>query len=370
VTKSANDAATALGEFLGGSEEKFAQMATAKARQLGMGSTTFRNAHGLPNSRQVTTARDMARLGIALREHFPHHYSIFQTRSFTYGKQTFGNHNRLLGTVRGVDGIKTGFINASGFNLVTSVSDNGRLIVGVVMGGRTGASRNAQMQKLVAENLPKASRGGGGNLIARSGPSPLLAANGGFSLPERGPVPTLRDPVEVRLATAYAPTTAVEALAAFPVPDSRPVVGRAALAETLRAQQTAAASVPPVGLPSAPLPPAPVQQAAVQHAALAPQAVDSVTTASTATDASSMPSGWVVQVAAMPEESAAMAFLNEAQGRTGGAIAAARPFTVAFVNGGARLYRARFGGFAGKDQAWAACEALKKKGYGCWATEQ
>ena len=135
VTKSANDSATAIAEHLGGSEEGFARMMTAKARKLGMTGTIFRNANGLPNAAQHSTARDMAILGIALREHFPQYYSYFSTRSFKYGKQRMANHNRLLGRVKGVDGIKTGYTRASGFNLVSSVSDGNRRIVAVVMGG-------------------------------------------------------------------------------------------------------------------------------------------------------------------------------------------------------------------------------------------
>lgn len=158
VTKSANDAATALGEFLGGSEAGFAKMATGKARTLGMNSTTFRNAHGLPDPGQVTTAADMARLGMALRSRFPHHYDIFETRSYRFGKTTLRSHNRLVGSVEGVDGIKTGFINASGFNLVTSVRRDGRSVVAVVLGGRTAASRDAHMRALLQRHLPLASR--------------------------------------------------------------------------------------------------------------------------------------------------------------------------------------------------------------------
>jgi len=134
VTRSANDIATALGEYLGGSEARFAKMMTAKARSLGMSKTTYRNANGLPNTAQMTTARDQARLGIALRQHFPQYYGYFSTRSFKFGKQVIGNHNRLLGAVRGVDGIKTGYTRAAGFNLVTSVQADGRSLVGVVIG--------------------------------------------------------------------------------------------------------------------------------------------------------------------------------------------------------------------------------------------
>ncbi|EHS54062.1 peptidase S11 D-alanyl-D-alanine carboxypeptidase 1, partial [Rhizobium sp. PDO1-076] len=162
VTRSANDVATALGEFLGGSEQRFGQMMTAKARNLGMTKTTYRNAHGLPNTAQMTTARDQARLGIALRQHFPQYYGYFSTRSFKFGKQVIGNHNRLLGNVRGVDGIKTGYTRAAGFNLATSAEADGRSIVAVVLGGKSGASRDATMRKLVAAYLPKASGSRGG----------------------------------------------------------------------------------------------------------------------------------------------------------------------------------------------------------------
>ena len=122
VTKSANDSAAAIAEFLGGSEDGFARMMTAKARKLGMTGTVFQNASGLPDPGQHSTARDLAILGIALREHFPQYYGYFSTRSFTYGRQRMANHNRLLGRVKGIDGIKTGYTRASGFNLVSSVA--------------------------------------------------------------------------------------------------------------------------------------------------------------------------------------------------------------------------------------------------------
>ena len=170
VTKSANDAATALGELLGGSEDGFARMMTTKARQLGMTGTIFRNANGLPNPAQRSTARDMATLGIALREHYPQYYSYFSTRSFKYGKQRLANHNRLLGRIKGVDGIKTGYTRASGFNLVSSVSDGDRRVVAVVMGGQSAKSRDNHMAELIRTWLPKAStRRGGGDLVAKAG---------------------------------------------------------------------------------------------------------------------------------------------------------------------------------------------------------
>ncbi|MDZ7823775.1 MAG: D-alanyl-D-alanine carboxypeptidase family protein [Ahrensia sp.] len=168
VTKSANDVAAAVAEHLGRTETNFAVMMTQKARSIGMKSTTFKNASGLPNSLQVSTARDMARLGIALQEHFPREFKYFSTREFNYGRSRMANHNKLLGRVKGVDGIKTGYTRASGYNLVSSVNTDGRSIVGVVMGGKSGAARNAQMTQLIAQYLPKASRRGNGNLIAKA----------------------------------------------------------------------------------------------------------------------------------------------------------------------------------------------------------
>lgn len=176
VTKSANDAATAIGEFLGGSEVGFARLMTQKARQLGMTSTTFRNANGLPDTAQKTTARDMARLGLALRDHHPGYYSYFNTRSFKYKGRRFGNHNHLLGRVKGVDGIKTGYTNASGFNLVSSVEAQGRSIVAVVMGGHTVRSRDARMKRLISRCLAKASNGPDRFRIDRGGESALVAS--------------------------------------------------------------------------------------------------------------------------------------------------------------------------------------------------
>jgi D-alanyl-D-alanine carboxypeptidase len=158
IVRSANDVAAAVGEHIGGTEAQFAQMMTDKARQLGMRDTTFRNASGLPDSQQVTTARDMALLSMALRGHFPDQYRYFSQRDFTYRGTVIRGHNKLIGTVDGVDGIKTGFIRASGFNLATSVSRDGRRIVAVVMGGTSGDSRNAHMAQLIETFLPRASR--------------------------------------------------------------------------------------------------------------------------------------------------------------------------------------------------------------------
>lgn len=149
VTKSANDATTVLAEAVGGSETAFARKMTQKAKALGMYRTEFHNSTGLPHDRQVTTARDMAILAQALYANFPDRTHYFATPEFRWGKNRYNNHNRLLGTYRGVDGIKTGYTNASGFNLVTSVRRNGRHLYAVVLGGQTSYSRDQKMRNLL-----------------------------------------------------------------------------------------------------------------------------------------------------------------------------------------------------------------------------
>ncbi|MBI3700327.1 MAG: serine hydrolase [Afipia sp.] len=157
VTRSANDAAVVIAEAIGGSEEAFAKEMTRKARALGMSKTTYKNSSGLPDDDQITTARDQATLGRAIQDRFPKYYRYFATDAFNYRGRVIRNHNRLIGRVEGVDGIKTGYTRASGFNLVTSMKRGNRFMVGVVLGGRSGGSRNAIMRNLLAEHLDEAS---------------------------------------------------------------------------------------------------------------------------------------------------------------------------------------------------------------------
>ena len=151
-------------------------MMTAKARKLGMTGTLFQNASGLPDAGQHSTARDLAHPRPRAARAFPAILRYFSTRSFTYGRQRMANHNRLLGRVKGIDGIKTGYTRASGFNLVTSVGDGKRRIVAVVMGGQTGRARDNHMADLIKKYLPKASVRGGGDLIAKSAPETVEVA--------------------------------------------------------------------------------------------------------------------------------------------------------------------------------------------------
>ena len=155
VTKSANDVATAVAEKLGGSERAFAKRMTRKARALGMSRTTFRNASGLPHSKQRSTARDMARLAIAMRRDFPQYFKYFSTKSFNWNGRKYGNHNKLLSKFNGTDGIKTGYINASGFNLVATVTRNNVRLIGVVFGGKTSRSRDAHMMDILERQFKR-----------------------------------------------------------------------------------------------------------------------------------------------------------------------------------------------------------------------
>ena len=157
VTRSANDAAVVIAEYLGGNEAAFAKIMTLKARALGMSHTTYVNASGLPNDDQITTARDQALLGRAIQDGFPRYYKYFSTQAFVFRGETIRGHDHLLSEVEGVDGIKTGFTQASGFNLITSLHRDGRYLVAVVMGGPSASERDARMRGLIADHFKEAS---------------------------------------------------------------------------------------------------------------------------------------------------------------------------------------------------------------------
>jgi D-alanyl-D-alanine carboxypeptidase len=168
VTRSANDAAVVVGENIGGSEDAFAKLMSHKAQALGMAHTVYRNASGLPSDEQITTARDQALLGRAIQERFPRYYKYFSTRTFEYRGESIGNHNRLLGSVEGVDGIKTGYISASGFNIITSVHRDNRYLVAVVFGGSSAGSRDERMRGLIHDHIAEASVQHSAPLIAEA----------------------------------------------------------------------------------------------------------------------------------------------------------------------------------------------------------
>lgn len=232
ITKSANDVAIAVGEHLAGSEARFAELMTQKARAIGMSQTTFKNASGLPDPAQVTTARDMVTLAIRLQDDFPKHYPMFAMRSFTYNGGSFANHNTLLGNVEGIDGIKTGYTRMSGFNLVSSIRRDGKHVVAAVFGGATAGLRNVQMRLLLNRALAKASR------VKTRQQAPQLIAR-----PKLAP----RTPAAVETKVAAAP-----------VPAERPRMKQAAAAAVVERPAPPAAEPPqmvaePPALQSAPV---------------------------------------------------------------------------------------------------------------------
>ncbi len=182
VTKSANDASVVIAEHLAGSEDEFARQMTRKARALRMSRTVYKNANGLPDDAQVTTARDQALLGLAIQERFPRYYRYFATKSFVYRGVRMSNHNRLLGSVPGVHGIKTGYIRASGFNLVSAVDRGDRRIVAVVLGGTSAGARDAKMRSLIDQKIVLAS-------VKRTAPKIVEVADASPPLPQGSPFP-------------------------------------------------------------------------------------------------------------------------------------------------------------------------------------
>jgi D-alanyl-D-alanine carboxypeptidase len=253
VTRSANDAAVVIAEAIGGDEDDFAKLMTRKAHALGMTRTVYRNASGLPDDDQVTTARDQSTLGRAIQDRFPRYYRYFSTETFNYHGQSIRNHNHLLGSVEGVDGIKTGYTRSSGFNLVTSMHRGNRHLVGVVMGGRSGGSRDAIMRSLLAENLEKAAS------------KRTVAA-----ITERNPADANSDVADAEAASRPTQTVqvqgAVQAAAEAPEPAAAPAVRSTAPGPSRSIFAAATAAVPP---PPTKPEPAPFTNGVVQAQAIA-----------------------------------------------------------------------------------------------------
>lgn len=428
VTRSANDVAVVVAENISGDASTFAALMTRRARQLGMSRTTFRNPNGLPHPQQVTTARDLATLGRAVQERFPKYYAYFETRSFMYRGQAIRNHNRMFGRIDGVDGIKTGYTNASGFNLLTSVKQNGRYVIGVVMGGASAASRDNRMVSLLSDALPKAYSGR--QMVARMDSAPAGAADDDVAAPvalaaaEPTPAPVAAAPV------AAAPVAVVQEArkpATIPVPSANPRLAVASAAGEMDPATTAsipapkparpaqaAVDAPPVGS-AAPIVPVAVKtvaigrpaaptatfsnqpgilgtlsftngqvsgaaktaQSAVQ-AAPAQQAIKPVQLASASpteiprqeaerADQSAAPrsGGWAIQIGAYGSEADARAQIAKAKQKAPGALSKADPYTEAATKGSTKIVRARFAGFDAESAARNACKALKRSDFGC-----
>ncbi|MBN8995650.1 MAG: D-alanyl-D-alanine carboxypeptidase [Rhizobiales bacterium] len=337
VTRSANDIAVAIGEYVGGSEDAFAVKMTAKARELGMSSTIFRNASGLPDPGQVTTARDMATLGRALQDRFPGYFKFFSATSFTFNGHRIPGHNRLLGKVAGVNGIKTGYTRAAGYNLVTSVDRGNRKLVAVVLGGNTGRERDQKMTRLVEAYLPRASAGPRtAPLIAKAAPS--LARQ---ELAEMAAVPAPRIKPDFSEAEPDGATLSVASVDVAPdrVTDEGDGGDDAAIEPPAKPAKVMAAKVK--------------VDRSEQTASIAPKAVD----------------GWKIQIAAAPSQSSAQDQLKKARAAAPKILASADDYLEPVSKDGATLYRARFSGFKSKDAARAACSYLARKNVSCLALQ-
>src|ERR1700733_1949305 len=246
VTKSANDAAVAIAENLGGGEEdQFAELMTQKAHALGMSHTTYVNASGLPDDAQVTTARDQALLGRAIQERFPHYYKYFSTEEFVYHGSAMRNHNHLLGVVGGVDGIKTGYTRASGFNLVTSVHRDGRYIVAVVLGGRSAGERDAHMRELIGAHIREAS-------LQRTAPAAeKFASRGEFAARNE---PASRSEVEVSTAAKVQQRSRAEATVSNAAAEARASLGTSEPIHPVLVRTITYRTAPPQTAALAPMP--------------------------------------------------------------------------------------------------------------------
>lgn len=377
VTLSANDVSVVVAENLGGSEEAFARQMTRKARELGMNSSTFYNPHGLPHSPpNITTARDLSVLGRAIQDRFPKYFPYFQTTSFQYGSRTIRGHNRLLGRVDGVDGIKTGYPRLSGFNLLTSVNTETRSIVAVVLGGRSAALRDRQMAALIEEQLPRAYAGARTTppvtetaVAAQPAPQPVVVA-------DASPTPSVKIEASAAPEPAAPPPPARKPL---DLNSLRPVVASA----TGASSTTTPSSGSKVRWQKGPqaLPQNTQAYAALdtddgpsdkEKAALlakiertAPAAAPSAPPAKTA--ARPAVSEWIIQLGATDDEDKARAMLDAARAKSGRLLAKASPFTEKVVQKGSTLYRARFSGFDESGDAEKACKVLKKSGFACFA---
>lgn len=391
VTKSANDVAVIIAEALGGDEPAFARMMTAKARALGMSQTVYRNASGLPDDQQITTARDQAILGRAVQDRFPNYYHYFATRTFEYRGHAIRNHNHLLGAVDGMDGIKTGYIHDSGFNIVTSVRRANRHLVAVVFGGRSAQARDARVRSLLENNINIAAIKrtappvveGWETAVARkdrekekeddrTGSAPVRVAAMARSSSDM-PLPGSTDPIKpnaVKTVTVHPGTMRTAALSPLPS-ETRQLAP--APADTGRIAITTVATMksdqPPMVAVSDP---APVSELPTINAEVAaPQPVKIASAAPVEPAKASIPeaavrlrSGWIIQIGALPDEKDAWHRLELAQMKVKDILGKADPFTERIEKGEKVLFRARFAGLE-RNQAEAACKHLKRSDIPC-----
>jgi D-alanyl-D-alanine carboxypeptidase len=402
VTRSANDAAVVIAESLGGNETEFAKLMTQKAHALGMSRTTYVNASGLPHDDQVTTARDQALLGRAIQDRFPRYYKYFSLPSFVYHGVTIHNHDHLLGSVEGVDGIKTGFTRASGFNLVTSLHRDGRYVVAVVLGGRSSFQRDAHMRELISDHIKEAALRRSAPVLAeqaaprdeaqpaafpkaplsaRADPTPTATVTPRIAAGSNDPIqPLLVKTVSYRIAPMQtAALGPMPALVPVPTPAAQPPAPQVTLPQPATPQpeapRTIVASAEPTPVATTATVKSDPIKPEVAKAELAKPDVASV--APTKSEpakpepAKSEPpaqsharGGWLIQIGAYDGENEAKQHLSAARSKVHDTLAAADPFTERVLKGDKALYRARFAGFD-KATAEAACKQLKRNDFEC-----
>ena len=402
VTKSANDIAVVVAEAIGGTEEEFARIMTRKAHALGMTHTTYVNASGLPNDAQITTARDLALLARAIQDDFPKYYRYFSTLTFQYHGMSIRNHNHLLGRVEGVDGIKTGYTRASGFNLVSSVHRGDRRIVAVVLGGTSIGARDARMRSLIEEHIAEASSHRTAPLVEASAidawphPRPRIAAEPSPLAGERVPSPRAEttgasaaqlgsaspiQPIPVKTISVKPGVFRTAALGPLVNPAPEATNSTAAMApEASRApapppvqpatERAGSASPPPPVLGAPPS----ILGTLVVHAGPSDSApvVAAVGVPMAPPEPRPIPSSrttrgsYMIQVGAFDDEAEAKERLKTARSIVQNLLGNADPLTERVVKGSKEFYRARFTGLE-KADAEAACQYLHKNDIVCMA---
>lgn len=393
VTRSANDVASATGAFIAGTETNFAKLMTKKARELGMTRTIYRNASGLPDSAQMTTARDQATLALRMHRDFPQYYHYFSTEHFTWGKSHIRNHNRLLGEYRGTTGLKTGYTNASGFNLTATVERDDKFVIGVVIGGEKAKSRDQHMVEILDRAFPKAvamktSR----TQFAAAPPVPVVrpdAAAGVIPAEDRAALLQLASAIDGDTGMAGRAegdgdiaTPAPVVMAALPEP--KPATRRSAApvdnvtayaAAALRTAEDAGRQagreignflVAPANASISPDAPA---NPLIREAALDPDRTAPAARQSWREGDPLIPDGtWIIQIGAYAGQADAVDSIRKALRAAPNELGTAVPVTIPVKTADNRtLYRSRFGGFDNETAAKTACGRLARQSIPCIA---
>jgi D-alanyl-D-alanine carboxypeptidase len=410
VTKSANDVAVVVAENLSGDEDHFAKLMTRKARTLGMTRTTYVNASGLPDDDQVTTARDQALLGRLIQRRFPQYYKYFSTESFVYRGEVMRNHDNLLGSIEGVDGIKTGFTRASGFNLVTSVHRDGHYIVAVVMGGHSSFERDAHMRELIDFNIKEDALKRTTPVVATSNQPnnhPVLAnvatasiqllsvrtiiqtttVQSGSLAPMRalGPVAPTEPQPSAQVVARWLPSAPINNAPmgshSDPTGPNQQLLVKSIKIQT-RPIEAASAEPMPIGQTPVPALPSVLEAAEAKSERIEPAKLATASVELPRVESESAPaksqiadlapyappgahSGWLIQIGAFDREDEAREHLSTARLKMRNALAAADSSTERVQIGDKVLYRARFTGFD-KETAAAACQQLRRSDMSCF----